>query len=68
MTTRDNSGLISPNDRKTTARHPDVKGSATIDGVEYWISGWHKRNDRGEFTSLAFEKKQPRPDREAPPF
>ena len=57
---RDNSGLISPNDRKQKDTHPDFKGSATVNGVEFWVSAWKKENDRGPFMSLAFEKKQPR--------
>lgn len=55
---KDNSGRLSRNDRKEKETHPDMKGSATINGVEYWISGWTKENDRGKWLSLAFEQKQ----------
>ncbi len=55
--TRDNSGRLSRNDRKEKETHPDMKGSATINGVEYWISGWAKENDRGKWLSLSFEQK-----------
>ncbi len=48
------SGSIFKNDRKQKENQPDFKGSALIDGVEYWISGW----DKGKFTSLSFSKKQ----------
>lgn len=67
MATRDNSGTIGPNDRKNKDTHPDLKGQATIDGVEYWVSGWNKSNERGPFTSLAFEKKQNQRAPSAPP-
>ncbi len=70
---RDNSGIISKNDRKEEDRHPDIKGSATVDGRDYWISGWSKRNDRGAFYSLSFKLKDqqsgpgPAPARAMPP-
>ncbi len=56
---RDNSGVVSKNDRKDLETHPDIKGSALIDGKDYWISGWQKRNDRGTFYSLSFKAKEP---------
>ncbi len=55
---RDNSGIMFVNDKKTKDAHPDRKGSATIGGVEYWVSGWIKEGDRGKFLSLAFEPKK----------
>lgn len=56
---RDNSGSIFVNDRKETDKHPDRSGTAMIDGVEYWISGWIKDGAKGKFMSLAFKRKQP---------
>jgi hypothetical protein len=55
--TRDNSGSISANKRKEKETHPDIKGKATVGGVDYWISGWLKENDNGKWYSLAFEPK-----------
>jgi hypothetical protein len=55
--TRDNSGSFSANKRKEKDTHPDIKGKATISGVDYWISGWKKENDNGIWYSLAFEPK-----------
>jgi hypothetical protein len=52
--TRDNSGSIAKNDRKEQPNHPDIKGKATVGGVEYWVSGWLKENDRGKWYSLSF--------------
>ena len=56
--TRDNSGSISKNDRKEKETHPDIRGSATIGGVAYWVSGWLKENDRGKWYSLSFQPKE----------
>ncbi len=54
---KDNSGTLFNNDRKTTANQPDRSGSALIDGVEYWVSGWGKEGPKGPFISLAFKRK-----------
>lgn len=59
---RDNSGSLSKNERKEKETHPDVKGKATINGVEYWISGWTKENDNGKWLSLSFEPKEDKPE------
>lgn len=63
---RDNSGSIFANDRKESDRHPDFKGTAMIDGVVYWISGWEKVGQRGTFTSLAFKRKDEQTTRAEP--
>lgn len=57
---KDNSGTLGKNRRKEKETHPDSSGSATIDGVEYWISGWTKTGPTGEkFSSLSFKRKVP---------
>lgn len=59
---QDNSGSIFVNDKKETANHPDRQGSALIDGVEYWVSGWLKKTQNGDpWLSLAFKKKDKQP-------
>jgi hypothetical protein len=52
-------GIIAKNDRKEKDSHPDVKGHAEIEGVQYWVSGWRKeRNDgSGAFYSLRYTRK-----------
>lgn len=58
----DNSGSIFINDRKTTDKHPDYKGSIIIDGQKYWLSGWLRTRDKRDgsgkvsFVSLSAEK------------
>jgi hypothetical protein len=55
---KDNTGAIFVNDRKEKDTHPDRSGSATIDGVEYWVSGWLKKTKDGQpYLSLAFKPK-----------
>jgi hypothetical protein len=55
---RDNSGSLFKNDRKTSESHPNAKGSAMIDGVEYWVSAWTKKDKNGNaWQSLSFEPK-----------
>ena len=58
--TYDNSGIISKNDRKETDKHPDISGSATVDGVEYWLSGWKKEKNGRGFYTLSFKPKDAR--------
>ena len=58
---RNNSGSIFKNDRKERDNHPDRTGTAMIDGVEYWISGWIKSGNKGQFLSLAFKRKDQQP-------
>lgn len=66
---KDNTGSMFHNDRKESANHPDAKGSAMIDGVEYWVSGWNKKTQEGKnWRSLAFTRKdqQQAPQRQTP--
>jgi hypothetical protein len=55
----ENSGIISRNKEKDDEHPnwPDLKGSATVGGDEYWVSGWAKENDRGKYFSLSFQPK-----------
>lgn len=55
---RDNSGTLGRNDKKTQDKHPDHRGSAIVDGVEYWLSAWIKTGpNNSKFFSLAFTPK-----------
>ncbi len=48
MTDYDNTnrGSIWKNDEKETDKHPDFKGSLDVNGVQYWVSAW-KRKEGG---------------------
>ena len=69
---RDNSGSLFRNDRCETERHPTHKGTAKIDGRDYWVSAWIKEaKDGSRFFSLAFDLKEgspatPKPASKAP--
>jgi hypothetical protein len=62
---KDNSGSISKNPRKEKETHPDIKGKATIGGVEYWVDGWAKENENGKWYSLSFKPRASAPDARA---
>lgn len=53
----DNNGIVSKNRRKEKENHPDITGQATIDGKDYWLSGWSKTGKNGPFYSLSFKPK-----------
>lgn len=67
---KDNSGSLFKNAKKETDKHPDRTGSALIDGVAYWVSGWVKQDKNGNpWMSLAFKRKEmpkPAPQGSAP--
>ena len=50
-----NRGMIRTNDKKSSANHPDMKGVLNVAGVEYWLSGWNKTNDKGDYVSLSVQ-------------
>lgn len=55
---KDNSGSLFKNDKKESESHPNAKGTAKIDGVEYWVAAWTKRDKNGNpWQSLSFQRK-----------
>tara|TARA_Y100000588_G_C14050844_1_gene837100 strand:+ start:310 stop:603 length:294 start_codon:yes stop_codon:yes gene_type:complete len=55
---KENRGSIFVNDKKEKETHPDRRGDANIDGVEYWVAGWVKQTKSGDpFLSLDFTRK-----------
>jgi hypothetical protein len=52
-----NRGALFKNDRKENDSHPDLSGQINIDGKEYWLSGWTKRNDDRSFKVLSLSVK-----------
>ena len=52
-----NSGSIFKNDKRDKESSPNGKGSALIDGVEYWISAWTNDGKNGKYQGLKFQRK-----------
>lgn len=59
---KDMSGSLFKNDRREKDSHPHAKGTALIDGVEYWVSAWTKEGAKGKFQSLSFQRKEAKPE------
>jgi hypothetical protein len=51
-------GSISKNKKKEKDVHQDYRGSAMINGVEYWISGWVNEGSDGKYLGLKFQAKE----------
>lgn len=56
------SGALFRNDKGDNPKRPDYKGSATIDGVCYWMDAWVKDGSNGKFLSVAFKVKESKPE------
>lgn len=62
-----NRGALFKNDRKEKETHPDYKGSMTVEGKEYWVSGWVKVSSNGnKFLSVSLTEKEPKPEQAEP--
>jgi len=67
-TPKDNSGSIFKNDKKEQESQPDGKGSALIEGVEYWVSSWNNVGKNGtQYRSLSFQRKDQQAPKQAAP-
>ena len=54
-----NSGVLFVNDKRETEKHPNMKGTINIEGVEYWLSAWTKHGAKaGKFLSLSVTPKE----------
>jgi hypothetical protein len=54
-----NLGALWKNDKETTDKHPNLKGQAEINGVEYWVSAWtSKEGGKKPLVSLSFTPKE----------
>ena len=59
---RNMNGALFRNDKKEKETHPDYTGSAKVDDIEYYISGWVKTSKGGQkYMSLAFTPKNASP-------
>jgi hypothetical protein len=53
-----NRGAIWKNRDKTEDKHPDFKGQLNVDGVDYWVSAWkRKEGDAANKPALSFSIK-----------
>jgi hypothetical protein len=43
-----NKGSIWKNDRKEKETHPDFTGSIDVEGVQYWVSAWRRKDGASE--------------------
>ena len=59
---RELTGSLFKNDKRESDNHPHATGSALIDGVEYWVSAWTKEGAKGKWQSLAFKRKEAKPN------
>jgi len=57
---KDNQGSIFVEETKKSDKHPDFKGSITVEGKEYWVSGWKRIGNNKKFISLSIDPKQPK--------
>jgi hypothetical protein len=58
---KDNTGSLFKNDRREKDTHANARGSALIDGVEYWVDAWtNEAKDGSKYQSLKFKRKEQR--------
>jgi len=56
---KDNSGALFKNDKKESDSHPDYKGSAMIQGSEFWVSGWINVSSAGtKYMKFSYSPKE----------
>jgi hypothetical protein len=69
-----NQGAIWKNDKRQTDKHPHFTGSATINGVDYYVSAWKRDSESNpKAPALKFSvtpkdapKAPPKPETDAP--
>lgn len=61
-------GVLFRADKQESERSPAYKGTAEVDGTEYWLSAWIKTSkDGNKFMSLSFQAKDAKPASKAHP-
>jgi len=57
METKNNSGAIFKNDKKTSDKAPDYKGKVNVNGKEMEVSMWIKESQKGvKYFSASFQE------------
>lgn len=56
-------GAMFVNDRKESEKHPDFRGTVTVEGIEYWCDGWKNvaKQSGKKFIALRLRKKDEQP-------
>lgn len=53
-----NSGALFKNDKQGVETRPDYRGQINVDGTDYWLSSWLKKDKNGNtFMSLSVQSK-----------
>lgn len=56
---KNNTGSIFANERREKDTHPNAKGTAMIDGREFWVDAWTNTAANGKkYQSLRFKLKE----------
>lgn len=67
-----NRGALWGNKNRKSDKHPEFTGKINVEGKDYWISGWKRREDQPEtapalsLSVQAMEDRQPTPVQQAP--
>jgi hypothetical protein len=65
-TPKDMTGSLFKNEKRESDTHPNARGSAVIDGVDYWVDAWTNTTQAGDkYQALKFKRKEAKkaPDR-----
>ena len=60
----ENRGSIWRNDKKASDTHPDFTGSMNVDGRDYWVSAWKRKegaSDKSPALSFSVKPKDGKP-------
>ncbi len=64
-----NRGSVWKNEDRKSDSHPQFKGSAEVNGVEYWVSGWLRKpdaNPKAPAMNFSFSVKENQAHSQAP--
>lgn len=56
-----NRGQIWGNKKKESEKHPDYTGTLNVEGVEYWVSGWKRKegaHEKAPALSFSIKRKE----------
>lgn len=56
-----NRGSLWKNDNKTTDNHPDLRGELNVNGKEFWVSAWKRKegaSDKAPILSFSIQPKE----------